>query len=130
MAVAVQNDRQQPQVHTADATVTTLLTLNVAVKTNYVIEAHIHCVQTNTNPPISGAWTILASVRLGGAGTAELYLTGAQTNPSIVHQDTSDNALACTIDVTGTTARIRVTGKAATALDWTADVFIRQIAST
>jgi hypothetical protein len=107
-------DQRYTSVQTVNATVTTLATIAIPDNTTVRIVAEVtgDIAAAGAN---SGGYTISATVKRNGAGVATM-VTGSPTQ-SDVHEDNA--AWDATIDVDGANnARVRVTGVAATTIDW------------
>jgi hypothetical protein len=104
-------DRQPVHVQTTDATVTTLDSFTLASGTTVACSWLVSCIQSTS--ATAGAWSVTAVFR-NNAGTVSQV---GSTSVSVLGTD--DAAYTCTIDNSTTTIRLRVTGKAATTLQWT-----------
>jgi len=100
---------------TTDATVTTLASWSLLDETSYVIEATVSGKKSDTSQ--RAEYKIIGLFYRDGAGNATQQ--GATTVLSSIE---SDAAWDCVFDVSSTLARIRVTGAAATTVDWDADI--------
>jgi hypothetical protein len=104
-------------VNTTDATVTTLATITVPTDDRILVTAHVKATRTGGVAGTAGdaAGYIIHAMLQNLAGTAEIIATQVA---ALTAEDVS--AYACVIDVTGATARIRVTGVADTNITWVA----------
>ncbi len=98
-------------VQTTDATVTTLDSFTLASNTGVVWTAVVTAVKSDKSQ--AAAYIRTACFR-NNAGTVAQVST---TQDGGTFED--DSTWDCTLDFTGTTCRIRVTGKAATTVQWT-----------
>lgn len=98
-------------VTTSDATVTTLA--STTIPTDVVIQIEWRVVARRSTG-VTGASYIIVGTFRNAAGTVT-QVTGSPTTP-ITHED--DAAYAITMDVNGTAARLRITGVAATTVNW------------
>lgn len=106
----------QNRVATTDATVTTLHTFTIAASTTYYLEVVVVARRTGgaSGAAEDGAvYKIRAGVK-NVAGTATL-IGGA---PTVQYANEDQAAWVATIDVTGATARVRVTGAASNNVTW------------
>lgn len=101
-----------PQVQTTDATVTTLYSLTLANSTTVTVDVIINA--TDGTTANAAGFRRVATLRTAGGTTT---LVGAVSTPHTA-QDGSLATTAVTIDASGSTFRIRVTGVAATNLRW------------
>lgn len=97
-------------VQTTDATVTTLMSKTLAEGKAYIIIANIIGKQADTN---RASYVRRACVYRPAAGSATLQ--GSVQDELTVESDASWD---CTIDVSGNDVRVRITGVAATTIDW------------
>lgn len=97
-------------VTTTDATVTTVESFTTASDTSYTIHATITAVKSDGSQ--MGSYVLYASYR-NDSGT--LTQVGATTVSHTAEDDATWNG---TLDVSGTTIRVRVTGVAATNIRW------------
>lgn len=98
------------EIETNDATVTTLASLATVASRSYVVDVTV----VSTRSPTSVvAWKLLATVHSDGGGTLTLndVLT---TGPT----DGGTSGMAATIDVSGSTIRVRVTGLGGSSVFW------------
>lgn len=105
-------------VDTTDATETTLQTIAVPVG-RLLVTAKVKAARTGGAAGAAGdaAGYVIHAMLQNLAGTAEII--GSQA-AALTAED--ESAYACAIDVTGATARIRVTGVADTNITWEASV--------
>lgn len=94
------------EVETNDATPTTLATIATAASRSYAVDLLVVSTRSTTSVV---AWKILATVHSDGGGTLTL-------NDVLIHGPTDGGAsgLVATVDVSGSTIRVRVTGVVAT----------------
>lgn len=105
------------EVQTTDATVTSLATLATTDDYTYIITAEVQgAVNTGGNTAGYGRAATFKNV----AGT--LSQVGS-TTALWTHEDAA--GWDCDIDADGTDIRIRVTGAAATTIDWLGDIYIK-----
>lgn len=97
-------------VHTDDATVTTLESIPTTTDKGHAIDLLVTAVQGDRSAQV--AWRILATVT-NAAGVCTV-------RDVVVTPSDPGSAWAATVDVSGTNIRVRVTGAAATSLDWIA----------
>lgn len=97
-------------VHTDDATVTTLGSIPTTTDKGHAIDLLVTAVQGDRSAQV--AWRILATVT-NAAGVCTVRNV-------VITSDDPGSAWAATVDVSGTSIRVRVTGAAATSLDWIA----------
>ena len=97
-------------VHTDDATVTTLESIPTTTDKGHAIDLLVTAVQGDRSAQV--AWRILATVT-NAAGVCTV-------RDVVVTPSDPGSAWAATVDVSGTSIRVRVTGAAATSLDWIA----------
>lgn len=97
-------------VQTTDATVTTLISKTLAEGKAYIIIANIAGKQADTN---RASYVRRACVYRPTAGSATLQ--GSVQDELTIESDVNWD---CTIDVSGNAVRVRVTGVAATTIDW------------
>lgn len=95
---------------TTDGTQTTCGTYTVPTSYGVVMEAMI--VATKRDRSVSVGWTLLASAA-NAAGTVTLHGTPVVTGPT-----DAATTWDVTVDISGTSLRVRVTGAAATTIDW------------
>ena len=98
-------------VTTADATVTTCGTY--AVPTSYGVSLEISVVATRRDRGEVCGWKLLAS-----AGNVAGTVTQSTGSPVINGPSNSGVSWTVDVDVSGTSLRVRVTGQAATTIDW------------
>jgi hypothetical protein len=105
----------QKRVLTTDATVTTLDTITIPATTTLTIEARVSARRTGgaSGAAEDGATYIRIAAVKNVAGTATLIGT---VDAPVTKEDQA--GWDCTIDVTGATARIRVTGAASNNVSW------------
>lgn len=105
----------QNRVATTDATVTTLHTFTIPASTTYMITAYVVARRTGgaSGTAEDGAGYVIRGTYKNVAGTATLIgsVTADYTAESVAGYD-------ATLDVTGATARLRVTGVATTNITW------------
>ncbi len=106
-------------VQTTDATVTTVDSLTLAEGKAYLIQAEVVAKQADTN---RGSYIRRACVYRASGGSATLQ--GAVQDGLTVESDANWD---CTIDVNGNDARVRVTGVAATTINWACSLKILEI---
>ena len=97
-------------VHTDDATVTTLESIPTTTDKGHAIDLLVTAVQGDRSAQV--AWRILATVT-NAAGVCTV-------RDVVVTPSDPGSAWVATVDVSGTSIRVRVTGAAATSLDWIA----------
>ena len=97
-------------VHTDDATVTTLGSIPTTTDKGHAIDLLVTAVQGDRSAQV--AWRILATVT-NAAGVCTV-------RDVVVTPSDPGSAWTATVDVSGTSIRVRVTGAAATSLDWIA----------
>jgi hypothetical protein len=104
-----------PSIQTTDATVTTLADIQTRPGKAYFVRANIIALDV----PLLQA----ASYQLSGTffTTAAGVLAQVSTTTSVSSNETDSN-WACIMEPSGTTIRIRVTGEAATLINWRANV--------
>lgn len=112
--------REVATVTTTDATVTTLWSLASATGKTYQITVYLLAKRTDVSPSTWGTWLIVGSFDNDG-GT----LSQHATSPSLLVADLPTAAVA-TMDTTGTTIRLRVTGVIAQTFRWDAEVQVRR----
>lgn len=105
-------------VQTTDATVTTLSSISVEDGKTTHIEATVSA--RKTDGTAGATYSLHSSFRRTGGTTTQIG--GITTVSHIAEDDSSWNA---TTDVSGSTVRIRVTGAAATIIDWTSTAVIK-----
>ncbi len=104
---------QSATVQTTDATQTTCGTYSVP--TNSAVTAKLLVTALKSDFSASCGWEILVTVRNSG-GTLTIEGGGA----IIIGPTDSATTWAVTVDTSGTSLRLRVTGAGATTIDWTA----------
>lgn len=116
----------QNRVATTDATVTTLHTYTVPASTTAMIEARVIARRTGgaAGTAEDGAGYIVYATVKNIANTATLI--GAVT-VVVTHEDQAN--WDCTIDVTGATARVRVTGATNNNITWHGTIFVQNVES-
>ena len=97
-------------VHTDDATVTTLESIPTTTDKGHAIDLLVTAVQGTARR--RSLWRITGSVT-NAAGVCTVRNV-------VITSDDPGSAWAATVDVSGTSIRVRVTGAAATSLDWIA----------
>lgn len=97
-------------VHTDDATVTTLESIPTTTDKGHAIDLLVTAVQRDRSAQVT--WRITGSVT-NAAGVCTVRNV-------VITSDDPGSAWAATVDVSGTSIRVRVTGAAATSLDWIA----------
>lgn len=97
-------------VHTDDATVTTLESIPTTTDKGHAIDLLVTAVQGDRSAQVT--WRITGSVT-NAAGVCTVRNV-------VITSDDPGSAWAATVDVSGTSIRVRVTGAAATSLDWIA----------
>jgi hypothetical protein len=109
----------QARIATTDATVTTLHTFTIPASTTVGIEARVIIRRTGGAAGVAedGAFEIVATAVKNVAGTAT-FVTGSVSNIAVI----ADGAYVVDFDVTGATARLRVTGVANVNLTWHATI--------
>ncbi len=102
-------------VSTTDATVTTLFTFTIPASTTFAIHANVVARRTGgaSGTAEDGAYYERVAAIKNVAGTATLI---GSVSTLVTIEDVG--AYDCSIDVTGATARVRVTGVATTNIDW------------
>lgn len=108
-------DVVQNRVATTDATVTTLHAYTIPASTKVVLEAHVTASRTGGSGGTAedGAGYGIVATFKNVAGTATQIGT---TTPLYSHESVA--GYDCVFDVTGATARVRVTGVASTNITW------------
>lgn len=108
-------DVVQARVATTDATVTTLHTFTIPASTTYAIDMHVVARRTGgaSGTAEDGAYYVINAVFKNVAGVA----TAIGANSLQVSEE-SQAGWACVIDVTGATARARVTGAVGNNITW------------
>lgn len=111
-------------VTTTDATVTTALSVSIPVGSAVHIHAKVICREVTTGTTVGGYDIIAVGNNIGGTSA----IVGAAAAVATIE---SNAALAATIDVDNTTdtARVRVTGIAATNLRWFVGVEVLSLAT-
>lgn len=104
-------DRQPVHVQTTDATVTTLDSFTLASNTAVVCSYLVTGIKSDSSQ--CAAYAVTATFK-NNAGTVAQVGT---TTTTVIGE--SDAAWDCTIDNSTTTIRLRITGKAATTIQWT-----------
>ena len=100
-------------VSTSDASQTTCGTYEVPTDNGVMLE--ISVVATRRDRGAVSGWTLLAS-----AANASGTVTQSTGSPVITGPSNSGVSWSVTVDVSGTSLRVRVTGQAATTIDWRA----------
>ena len=114
------------EVQTADATVTTLASYALADETLAVFDVVVTCVR-QVGATKGGSYVRRVVYRRTGAGVATIV--GALETPS--PDEETDAGLDVTIDTDGAAAvRVRVTGLAATAINWGCELRVQAQAVT
>jgi len=106
-------------VQTTDATVTTVDSFTLAEGKTYLVEATVVAKEGDTN---RATYVRRACVYRPAAGSATLE---GSVQDSLTIE--SEAAWDCTIDVSGNDARVRVTGEAATTINWACKMIILEI---
>jgi hypothetical protein len=106
-------------VQTTDATVTTVDSVTLAEGKAYLVEVSVAAKEGDTN---RAGYVRRACVYRPAAGSATLQ--GSVQDALTVE---SEAAWDCTIDVSGNDARVRVTGEAATTINWACKMIILEI---
>jgi len=107
---------QPTTVQTTDATVTTLLAYTPTdAKTTLIVAL----VAARSSVPTGASYIRRFTVRRAG-GT----VTAISTVETIGSDDEDTAAWDATLDISGTTVRVRVTGAAATTIDWCCDLWL------
>lgn len=98
------------EVETNNATTTTLASIATVASRSYVVDL---LVVSTRSPTAVVAWKLLATVHSDGGGTLTL-------NDVLIHGPTDGGAstMTATVDVSGSSIRVRVTGLGATSVDW------------
>ena len=111
-------DTYMARAETTDATVTTLHTVPITASRTYFIEATVTARRTGgaAGTADDGAVYILRAMVTTKAGTVTIDSVVA----TLVAEDVA--AYACTLDVSTTNIRVRVTGVASTTIDWACKV--------
>lgn len=110
--------RQSATVQTTDATVTTLDLFTLADETVVSVHAWIHGLVTGGDAAV---YDLVGAVKRVSAGAATVIATLPATSTPI-----EDNAAwDATLDVSGNDVRVRVTGVAATTINWRVEWTIR-----
>lgn len=119
-------DTLQDRVATTDATVTTLHTYTIPASTTVVLEAHVVARRTGgvAGTGEDGAGYGIVATFKNVAGTATQI--GATT---VLYSHESVAGYDCVFDVTGATARVRVTGVASTNITWHLTLRVRLVSS-
>lgn len=113
---------QQYRATTTDGTQTTLGAPTLTSNMTSSVEAHVICRQTGASD--QGAYYIIRAIYKNPSGTAALV--GSATTTTVGE---STAGWDVTLDASGATARVRVTGAAATNLTWHATVIITEVGS-
>lgn len=111
-------DTYMARVETTDATITTLHTVPITASRTYFIEATVTARRTGgaAGTADDGAVYILRAMVTTKSGTVTIDSVVA----TLVAEDVA--AYACTLDVSTTNIRVRVTGVASTTIDWACKV--------
>ena len=112
-------ETQDDTVQTTDATVTNLGTFTPAVSTAYTVEALVTGKKSGDTQ--MAGYKLLAMFRKNGAGT----ITQVGTT-LVVGQNEDDAAWDATLDGSAGDIRLRVTGVAATTIDWASTMILRK----
>lgn len=119
------------RVTTTDATVTTLLAFTIPATTTVLLEARVVARRTggaSGTAEDAAAYIIKAAVK-NVAGTATLVTAGATASPTVDFDNNDQAAWTATIDVTGATARVRVTGAASNNVTWHCALIVQNVSS-
>lgn len=111
-AAASLNVLSSPTVSTANATQTTCGTLAVATDTTVLLDVLVMAARDDGSTSV--AWQLLVTAT-NVAGTLTVRGSVVVTGPT-----DAATTWGVTVDVSGTSLRVRVTGAAATAIDWSA----------
>lgn len=116
----------QNRVATTDATVTTLHTFTVPTSTTYMITAYVVARRTGgaSGTAEDGAGYVVRGTYKNTAGTVAII--GAVSADYTAESQAGWDA---TLDTTGATVRIRVTGAASNSITWHSTAYIWQVAS-
>ena len=106
-------------VQTTDATVTTDGTYTLADQKVAHVTAKVVALKSDAST--GGTWVLEAAFRRNGAGVSQIGTTTLLT----ATKDVAAATWSATIDASGTDIRIRVTGQAATTINWSASATIR-----
>lgn len=111
MATLKTTEALGPSITTTDATVTTLADLQTRPGKAYLVKASVIAIDV----PLTQA----ASYQLNGTffTNAAGVLVQTSTTTSVSSNETDTN-WACILEASGTTIRLRVTGEAATVINW------------
>lgn len=98
------------EVETNNSTTTTLATIATAASRSYVVDL---LVVSTRSPTAVVAWKLLATVHADSGGTLTL-------NDVLIHgpTDGGTSGMAATVDVSGSSIRVRVTGLGAATVGW------------
>jgi len=110
------------EVQTTDATVTTLNSLALEDENAYHVKVKATAVQSDGSNRAS--YEKIVTVYRTGAGSATI-----QGSISIVHESESNVSWDLTLDVSGNNVRVRVTGIAATTIEWGCQLEIENISN-
>ena len=105
------------ELQTTDATVDTLISVTLLEGNVYLIEAWVTAIQADET---SAVYKIITGAKRTTAGSAVLF-------GSVISIITSEEEASwdCTFDASGNDIRVRVTGEAATTINWTCtEIFI------
>ena len=106
---------------TTDATVTTILTLDIEDNAAYRVTVEVLARQTNAANRAAYVREFLVYREAAGAATQEGSTLARVTDIE------SNAAWDVTVDVTGNTARVRVTGAVGATINWQADAVVRKV---
>lgn len=109
-----------PSITTTDATVTTLADFQTRPGRAYLVKASVIAVDV---PLVQAASYVLHGTFIT---TAAGVLTQVSTTTSASSNE-GDTNWACILEPSGTTIRLRVTGEAATSINWRANVEIIKV---
>lgn len=117
----------QNRAATTDGTVTTLHTVTIPASTTVMLQATVVARRTggSSGTAEDGASYIIAGTFKNSAGTATQIGT-----TTVIHSNESQAGWDCVFDVTGATARVRVTGAANNNVTWhLAELKLMQVSS-
>lgn len=114
------------RVTTTDGTVTTLHTFTLPASTTYAVEVHVVARRTggSSGTAEDGAYYILRAVYKNAAGSATIIGSVGQT---VVGE--SQGGWDATLDTTGATVRVRVTGASNNNITWAMTARVRSVSA-
>ena len=108
----------QRDVVTTDATVTTLYSFSASSNTSYQVEVEILARKTNATAGNTAGYKLMAAFKDVSGTTTQIGTT------TVIHSVESDATWNATIDNSGTSIRVRVTGAAANTISWMAHISV------